>query len=95
MHDFKPAPSPDGETSVREALEHIPLVAMSPEQLGRLSDLQQRHPDTGIEVNRGPCGSVEATVTTEDYPPERHIFGRDADDMLARVTDAIEPDPDG
>jgi hypothetical protein len=84
-----------GASSARESLEHIPLVAMSPEQHARLSGLQERHPDTGIEVNRGPGGSVEATVTSPDYPPEHHIFGRDADEMLEKVTEAIEADPDG
>ncbi len=67
---------------------------MTPEQHARLSDLRQQHPDTGIEVGRGPGGSVEAKVTERGDPGERYIFGHDAEEMLAKVTEAIEADPD-
>ena len=87
---------PDGAAEIRGALEHIPLVAMSPEQHRELNDLQQQHPECGIAVTAvTPGGAVEATVTTRGYPPVRHIFGYDAGDMLDRVAKAIEADPGG
>jgi hypothetical protein len=74
---------------------HIPLVRMSPEQHRTLHELQERHPETVIDVDRGPGGSIEAKLTEQGDPAERYIFGRDAEEMLEKVTEAIEPaEPD-
>lgn len=70
------------------------IVVLTVPQQRRLNTLRDHHHEIGVHIGRGPCGSLEATVTDDGWPPEHHIFGRDAEEMLAKVERAVEGEPD-
>lgn len=91
-------PSGGDGAPARSTLE---LAALTLPQQRRLDELRGSSPGIRIAVNSGPHGTVEATVESPGYPPVEHIYGHAADgldaadDMLAKLEQAIQADPDG
>ena len=71
----------------REDFEYIPLVAMSPEQHARLSQIREQNP--GIEVSPDQFGTVRAVVPLDGYPSEHVAVRHDPDELLDRVEEII------
>ena len=77
---------PDGD-GTRDDFQHIPLVAMSPAQHARLSQIREQNP--GIEVSPDQFGTVRAVVPLDGYPSEHVAVRHDPDELLDRVEEII------
>ena len=76
------------DITIRSTLEH---AALTLPQQRRLDELRERHHD--IEpLGSGPGGTLEATV--ELSSGKAHIFLEDPDELLDRIEEVIDADPD-
>lgn len=77
----------------------LEIIVLTVPQQRRLNALRDQHHEVEVHIERGPCGSLEATVTGDSYPPKCHIYGRvtedmsAAEDMLAQLERAVDAPP--